>query len=43
MSILPLLNENKKYNNGKIDDNLKEYVDRNNLFNCGVILKINIF
>ena len=43
MSILPLLNENKKYNNGKNDDNLKVYVDGDNLFNCGVILKINIF
>ena len=38
MSILPLLNENKKYNNG-----LRRYEDPNNLFNCGVILKINIF
>ena len=43
MSILPLLNENKKYNNGKSDDNQKVYGDKNNLFNCGVILKINIF
>ena len=39
MSILPLLNENKKYNNGKN----KKYEQANNLFNCGVILKINIF
>ena len=43
MSILPLLNENKKYNNGKSDDNQKVYGDKYNLFNCGVILKINIF
>ena len=42
MSILPLLNENKKYNNGK-EGNPKVYNSRNNLFNCGVILKINIF
>ena len=43
MSILPLLNENKKYNNGKKEDENKEYKSTNNLFNCGVILKINIF
>ena len=43
MSILPLLNENKKYNNGKKEDENKEYKFANNLFNCGVILKINIF
>ena len=39
MSILPLLNENKKYDNGKN----KKYEGHDNLFNCGVILKINIF
>ena len=43
MSILPLLNENKKYNNGKEEGENKEYKYANNLFNCGVILKINIF
>ena len=43
MSILPLLNENKKYDNGKIDGLKKVYVGVDNLFNCGVILKINIF
>ena len=42
MSILPLLNENKKYNNGK-EENQKVYNKGDNLFNCGVILKINIF
>lgn len=39
MSILPLLNENKKYDNGKN----KKHEGHDNLFNCGVILKINIF
>ena len=39
MFILPLLNENKKYDNGKN----KKYEGHDNLFNCGVILKINIF
>jgi len=39
MSILPLLNENKKYDNG----GNKKYEGHDNLFNCGVILKINIF
>ena len=39
MSILPLLNENKKYDNGKN----KKYEGHDNLFNCGIILKINIF
>ena len=39
MSILPLLNENKKYDDGKN----KKYEGHDNLFNCGVILKINIF
>lgn len=39
MSILPLLNENKKYDNVKN----KKYEGHDNLFNCGVILKINIF
>ena len=43
MSILPLLNENKKYDNGKIDELKKVYENKDNLFNCGVILKINIF
>ena len=43
MSILPLLNENKKYNNRKDSSNKKEYTGEDNLFNCGVILKINIF
>ena len=43
MSILPLLNENKKYDNGKIEGLKKVYVGVDNLFNCGVILKINIF
>ena len=44
MSILPLLNENKKYNNGKEKKGEnKEYKYANNLFNCGVILKFNIF
>lgn len=42
MSILPLLNENKKYNNGEKSDK-KEYTKGDNLFNCGVILKINIY
>ena len=39
MSILPLLNENKKYDNEKN----KKYEGHDNLFNCGIILKINIF
>ena len=43
MSILPLLNENKKYDDGKIDELKKVYENKDNLFNCGVILKINIF
>lgn len=43
MSILPLLNENKKYNNRNDSSNKKAYTDEENLFNCGVILKINIF
>lgn len=43
MSILPLLNENKKYDNEKIDELKKVYENKDNLFNCGVILKINIF
>ena len=43
MSILPLLNENKQYDNGKIDELKKVYENKDNLFNCGVILKINIF
>jgi hypothetical protein len=42
MSILPLLNEKKKYNNGK-KSGKKEYTKGDNLFNCGVILKINIY
>lgn len=42
MSILPLLNEKKKYNNGERSDK-KEYTKGDNLFNCGVILKINIY
>lgn len=42
MSILPLLNEKKKYNSGEMSDK-KEYTKGDNLFNCGVILKINIY
>lgn len=45
MSILPLLNENKKYDNNKEEggEQKKEYKSPDNLFNCGVILKVNIF